>query len=120
MTAIPVPIDPIALAAQVAAVFTRTHRLAYARIAPDLTLVHASPDFDQLVDDPTTPIAGQSLLDCLGVFVGAEDELFKVLRGDSDEFVFEQVNHLQPDGSMRRPKADGSRIAMPPLILASS
>lgn len=116
-TPTPTPVDPIALAAQVAAVFTRTHRVAYAHIAPDLTLVHASPDFDQLVDDPTTPIAGQSLLDCLGVFVGAEEDLFEVLRDEADAVVLEQVNQLRPDGSIAYLTYRVTRLAEGGLLL---
>ena len=94
------PIDRIVLAAQAAAVFTRTHRLAYAHIAPDLTITHVSPDFEQLVDEPSAPLEGQSLLDCLWIFVGSEADLAAVLRSELAEVVLEQINRPRPDGSI--------------------
>lgn len=100
MTSAAQPIDRIMLAAQAATIFTRTHRLAYAHIGPDLTITHVSPDFEQLADDPAAPLEGQPLLDCLWAFVGSEDDLQAVLRDDLNEVVLEQINRQRPDGSI--------------------
>jgi signal transduction histidine kinase len=93
-------IDPILLAARAAAVFTCTHRLAYAYLAPDLTFVWASANFEKLLDSPKMPIEGQLLTDRLWGFIGAENDLLAVLHGQAADYTIEQVNHTRPDGSL--------------------
>jgi len=99
MSATPTDLDPVLLAARAAAAFTRTHRLAYAHIAPDLTIARASPNFEKLLDSSDTPIEGQPLTDRLWGFIGAEEDLLAVLRGTAPDYMLEQVNHELPDGS---------------------
>jgi signal transduction histidine kinase len=87
------------LAARAAGVFTQSRRLAYAHVAPDLTVAQVSPNFAALAADPGAPIEGRPLPDLLWEFVGAEDALRAILRGDEPAFALEQVNRELPDGA---------------------
>ncbi|RMH00826.1 MAG: PAS domain-containing sensor histidine kinase [Chloroflexi bacterium] len=97
----PINVDPIVLAAQVARVMSRLHRMAYAQLAPDLTVVQVSPNFSAVINSPThAEIVGQPIKNLLWEFVGATDTLVSVLRGELPSFKLEHVNREQADGSI--------------------
>lgn len=105
MTIPALPSDEIMLAARAAQIFVRSHRLAYAEIAPDLTIVKTSPNFWALGRSSTTsqhkPRRGRvKLSHVLDEFVGADAALKAILFGESPEYILEFVNRNQPDGSI--------------------
>ena len=91
--------DFVLLAARVARAFTRTRRLAFAQIAPDLTLVRGSPNLRNLMSAPPEQIEGQLLTRLFDEFVGAEEVLRAILRGDETEHHLALVNRELPDGT---------------------
>lgn len=91
---------PVALAAYVARLFCDSHRLAYAHLAPDLKIVHASPNFAPLLTTAAAaPMEGQALTDLLEEFVGAEEALAAVLSGKEAVYRLDRINRQLPDGS---------------------
>jgi signal transduction histidine kinase len=77
----------------------RTHGLAYAHIAPDLTIVEASPNLKDLVTPNAEEVMGQRLTDLFWEFVGAEEALLAVLLGEAASYRLEWVNFVLPDGT---------------------
>lgn len=88
------------LAARVLQAVSRSHKLAYAQIAPDLTIAHASPNLAEMIAAPPGPLEGRALADVLWAFVGAEDALTDVIAGRSADYLIEQLNRERPDGSL--------------------
>jgi signal transduction histidine kinase len=79
--------------------FTRVHGLAYARIAPDLTVVEASPNLRDLVTATADEVVGQPLSALFWEFIGAEEALQAILHGESASYRLEWVNFVLPDGT---------------------
>jgi len=77
----------------------RSHGLAYAQIAPDLTIVEASPNLKELVTPTAEDVVGQPLTELFWEFIGAEGALAAILRGESSSYHLEWVNFVLPDGS---------------------
>jgi signal transduction histidine kinase len=87
------------LAGKVCKFLRRSHGLAYAQIAPDLTIVEASPNLKELVTPTAAEVVGQPLTELFWEFIGAEETLFAILRGESSHYHLEWVNFVLPDGS---------------------
>ena len=96
----PINLDPVMLAARVANALNQSHRLAFAQLAPDLTLVQHSPNFLVLLEKPEWHVVGQPIVELLGEFVGAEAMLQLVLQGDLPAYNLEFVNRIQEDESV--------------------
>jgi signal transduction histidine kinase len=79
--------------------YTEVHGLAYAQVAPDLTIVEASPNLRDLVTPNAKSVVGQPLADLFWEFVGAEDALYAVLHGESASYRLEWINFILPDGT---------------------
>ncbi len=77
----------------------RAHGLAYARLAPDLKVVEASPNLSWLVTPTAHEVIGHPITELFWEFVGAEDALRAVLNGESASYRLEWVNFVLPDGS---------------------
>jgi signal transduction histidine kinase len=94
-------LDPNAtqLSGKVCRFLARTHGLAYAQIAPDLTIVEASPNLKDLVTPNAREVVGQPLTDLFWEFVGAEEALLAVLYGEAASFRLEWVNFVLPNGT---------------------
>jgi len=89
----------VQLTAQVADVVSKLYQLAYAQISSDLVIVQTSPNFRRVLES-NVPIVGGLLTDVLAEFVGAEDILQAILRGEETFFQIERVQRDQPDGSI--------------------
>jgi HD-GYP domain-containing protein (c-di-GMP phosphodiesterase class II) len=92
---------PIRLATRATQAFSHLHHLAYAHIAPDMTIVQASTNFWAVLTNPRLPLEGNFLTDFLDEFVGAEEMLQFVLRGVMPSYQLERVRREDPDGSVR-------------------
>jgi signal transduction histidine kinase len=94
-------LDPNAtqLSGKVCRFLARAHGLAYAQIAPDLTIVEASLNLKDLVTPNAREVVGQPLTDLFWEFVGAEEALLAVLHGESASYRLEWVNFVLPDGT---------------------
>jgi hypothetical protein len=77
--------------------YSQLHGLAYARLAEDLTIVEASPNFRRLSEGA---VAGRSLMDVLPEFIGLEAAITEVQQRRSPEVRLERVNRAQADGSI--------------------
>lgn len=88
------------LAARAIRVVVRNSGLAFAQIAPDLTITLASPNLQRLTSDPTRPVEGRALSDAFPVFIGSEQALKAVLNGVERDFRLGYVNHERADGSV--------------------
>ncbi|MBE7530073.1 MAG: HAMP domain-containing histidine kinase [Chloroflexi bacterium] len=100
MSVSPFDARKILLAAQVTTVLNHIHRIAYALVAADLTVLHASHNFLAVVNEPTTPIVGQKITDLLWEFQGAEAGLRAVLDGSLPFFAFGRVHRQQSDSAL--------------------
>ncbi len=98
MSVPPFDAQKILLAAQVTTVLNHIHRVAYALLAADLTVLHASPNFSVVVNEPVTAVVGQRIEDLLWEFQGAETGLRAVLDGSLPFFAFGRVHRQRPDG----------------------
>lgn len=91
----PMDFSPLMLAARAAEAMSLAHAMAYVQLAPDLTAVQASPNFAELLQNLDEEIAGQPITNLLWEFVGAEEALYAVLRGETPLFRLEQVDRSQ-------------------------
>ncbi len=89
----------LVLGAQVARAFIQAHRVAYARITPELRVSQASPNFGLLVLNPDAYSQGALLSEILWEFVGAESALTDILNGTEVHYTIERVNRELPDGT---------------------
>lgn len=96
----PIDLDPVMLAARVAKALSTSHRLAFAQLAPDFTIVQHSPNFVVLLPQPDWQLVGKRVDALLDEFVGADAVLQSVLAGQLPVYQLEFVNRLQPDGSV--------------------
>ena len=88
------------LAAHVTDAVSKLYQLAYAQVSPDFVIIQTSKNFDVVVETDK-PVQGSLLSDVLAEFVGADDVLSSVLRGEEPTFLVERVQRDQPDGSIR-------------------
>lgn len=98
-----IKVDPMILAACAAKTYNANHLMAYAQLAPDLTILQVSSNFVDmaLVQTQTDEeILNQELTDVLWEFVGTSDALQDILAGKTNVFRLEHVNREQPDGTM--------------------
>ena len=89
------------LAARIAAVFSARHGIAYAQIAPDLTIVGTSENFVHLLQPGDIQIPGNSITDIFWEFIGAEDALEEVLQNERAGYQLDLINRQMDDGSTR-------------------
>jgi signal transduction histidine kinase len=87
------------LSGKVCRYLARTHGLAFAQIAPDLTIVEASPNLKELVTSTAEDVVGRPLTDLFWEFIGAEEALLAVLHGEAASYRLEWVNFVLPDGT---------------------
>ncbi|MCP4423188.1 MAG: hypothetical protein GY803_01715 [Chloroflexi bacterium] len=92
MSLSPAKFKRIELAARAARAISQFRQMAYAQLAPDLTVTQVSPNFSALLPDLAEEIIGQPIADLLWEFVGAEETLGDILRGDAPVFRLEQVS----------------------------
>ena len=91
----PMDFSPLMLAARAAEAMSLARALAYVQLGPDLKAVQASPNFVELVQNVDEPVIGQTVTSLLWEFVGAEESLYAVLRGETPLFRLEQVDRSQ-------------------------
>ncbi len=91
--------DPIILAARVAQAVTATYQMAYAQLAPDLTVAQYSSNFPSLLPFKTPQITGQLITDLLWELVGTEEILDEILQGQQASHRLEYINRELADGS---------------------
>ncbi|MCB9418595.1 MAG: HAMP domain-containing histidine kinase [Ardenticatenaceae bacterium] len=99
MTLSPIDRDPIVLAARAAQAISATYQMAYAQLAPNLTLVQYSSNFPALLPDPVQEIIGQPITDLLWEFVGSEDILNDIVQGRQASHRMEYINRELADGT---------------------
>jgi HD-GYP domain-containing protein (c-di-GMP phosphodiesterase class II) len=95
------PDETIQLSARVAQVIGDLYRLAYLRVDADLCILCASPNFPSEWAEADLAKTGTPLHEAFCEFVGMEEMLYAVLRGELPTFQIERINRLQPDGSVR-------------------
>ncbi len=100
MSVPPADFDPIMLAAHAARAMSQAHRMAYAHLAPDLTIVQTSSNFPFLLESQTGQIIGLPVTEILWEFVGAEAALHDILRGEIPLLRLEQVNRGQGEAML--------------------
>lgn len=79
---------------------SQTHSLAYAYLTPDLRIGWNTPNFINILLDAPSQIQGQLLPDVLWEFVGAEQALDRILKGEEPNFTLDRVNRSLSDGSV--------------------
>lgn len=97
-------VTDLLLAAYAAKTYHAHQRMAYARLAPDLTLQQVSANFAHMVlvaPQPEADLRHQLLPDVLWEFVGADTSLHDVWTGQSPFFRLAHVNREQPDGTLQ-------------------
>ncbi len=97
-------VTDLLLAAYAAKTYHAHQRMAYARLAPDLTLQQVSANFAQMAlatPQPEADLRHQPLPDVLWEFVGADTSLHEVWTGQSPFFRLAHVNREQPDGTVQ-------------------
>lgn len=99
MTLSPIDRDPIILAARVAQAISATYQMAYAQLAPDLTVVQHSSNFPSLLPHPVQEITGQPIAELLWELVGTEEILGEILQGKQITYRLEYINRERADGS---------------------
>ncbi|MCC6568404.1 MAG: HD domain-containing protein [Anaerolineales bacterium] len=87
--------------ARVVQLINEWHRLAYTYVDADLRIAQISPNFPSELTDADLTRPGISLGEAFGEFVGMEDVLHDILRGERSLFQIERVNRIQADGSIR-------------------
>jgi signal transduction histidine kinase len=97
MTQLPLETEPDILASRV---LIESHRLLYAQLAPDLTLVRMSPGFEAVLSAPVANPIGCPVTELLWEFAGMEDALLALLRGDAPPIRLENVNREEQDGQL--------------------
>ncbi len=89
------------LTARAAQVTSDLYQLAYMHVDTSLRIVQVSPNFPSELAEADITGTGVPLEDAFGEFVGMEDVLQSILRGEQHHFQIERVNRVQPDGSIR-------------------
>lgn len=88
------------LATEVAAFLTRNNSIAYAHIAPDLTVQAASGNFADRLGLQDVEIVGAPLDEVLWEFVGSAETLHAVLNGELPTYRLEHVQRETNDGAV--------------------
>jgi HD-GYP domain-containing protein (c-di-GMP phosphodiesterase class II) len=89
------------LTGRAAQVTSDLYQLAYMHVDTSLRIVQVSPNFPSELAEADITGTGVPLEDAFGEFVGMEDVLQSILRGEQHHFQIERVNRVQPDGSIR-------------------
>jgi HD-GYP domain-containing protein (c-di-GMP phosphodiesterase class II) len=92
-------LDPITR--RVAEIMGEFYHLAYVRVDSDLRIVCASPNFPPSWSDADLTQTGLPLVDAFCEFVGMDEMLYAILRGELPGLQIERINRLQPDGATR-------------------
>lgn len=92
---------PTQLRDRIAQVTSEFYQLAYAVVDADLRILQVSSNFPSELADVDVTVADVPLNEAFGEFVGMEEVLRSILRGDLPSFQIERVNRLQSDGSTR-------------------
>ncbi|MFO7679283.1 MAG: HAMP domain-containing sensor histidine kinase [Chloroflexota bacterium] len=98
MTIPPIDLNTIMIAAQVTKVLNVIHRVAYALISPELTVLYASPNFTNVLSEPTHNLFGSRLEDVVWEFVGIEENLKAILNGRLPFLALERINREMSGG----------------------
>jgi signal transduction histidine kinase len=77
-----------------------SHRLAFAQLAPNLTILQTSPNFDSLLSMPDANLVGALVTEALWEFMGMEEVLLSILQGEPPSFQLQNINREQPDGQI--------------------
>ena len=77
------------------------YQLAFVRVDLDLCIVQVSPNFPSELVDADLTNGGVPLNEAFGEFVGMENILRSILRGEVPSCQIERVNRVQLDGSIR-------------------
>ena len=93
--------DLVQLTTRVAQVTSDLHQLVYMHVDSSLRIVQFSPNFPTELAEADMARTGLPLSEAFGEFVGMDDVLKSVLRGERNSFQIERVNRIQPDGSTR-------------------
>jgi two-component system, chemotaxis family, CheB/CheR fusion protein len=98
MTIPPIDLNTIMIAAQVTKVLNVIHRVAYALLSPELTVLYASPNFTNVLSEPTHNLFGSRLEDVVWEFVGIEENLKAILNGRLPFLALERINREMSGG----------------------
>lgn len=91
--------DPIVLAARAARAISTASQMAYAQLAPDLTIVQHSTNFPRLLEGSAPEVVGTAVTDLLWELVGSEALLAEIVNGRRPTYRLEYVNRELPDGT---------------------
>jgi len=80
--------------------FCGEHRVGFAHLSPELRVIRASDNFIDFLPDPNIEPVGKSVVDLFLVFVGSEESLTEILKGDSEIYRLDKVNQIQKDDSV--------------------
>ncbi len=86
---------------RLAQVINDWHQLSYAHVDANLLIAQVSPNFPSELAEIELTKPGIPLSEAFGEFVGTDEALHAILRGELPSFQIEYVNRIQPDGSMR-------------------
>ncbi len=89
------------LTARAAQVTSDLYQLAYMHVSADLRIAQVSPNFPSELAEADITGSSVPLDEAFGEFVGMEDVLRSILRGELPHFQIERVNRVQPDGTIR-------------------
>jgi HD-GYP domain-containing protein (c-di-GMP phosphodiesterase class II) len=93
--------DLVKLTTRIVQATSDLHQLVYVLTDADLHIVHVSPNFPSELADADLTESGIRLDEAFGEFVGMQDVLKSILRGEQPSFQIERVNRIQSDGSVR-------------------
>jgi len=93
--------DSIQLLSRVVQATSDLYQLAYAQVDANLRILHVSPNFPSELADADVTEPNILLDEAFSEFVGMENVLNSILRGELPSFQIERVNRIQPDGSVR-------------------
>lgn len=77
------------------------YKLTYVQVNADLRIVDVSPNFPSELAEVDLTESGIPLDEAFGEFVGMDDVLASILRGEMPSFQIERVNRVQSDGSVQ-------------------
>lgn len=93
--------DPNWLASRVLERFNLTHKLYYVSLAPDLTVIQASTNLSEILENPVSTVEGCSVDELFLELIGAEEMLSEILSGKLPALSLREVNRIQSNGSTR-------------------
>ncbi len=92
-------LSAMVLATHVTRLYSDLHRLAYAFIKPDLTVVYYSPNFKAVLNDPEQPVLGARLTNLIWEFAGSEYALAAVFAKELSHYELRQIHRTVGGGS---------------------